>query len=306
MIRNILFVITTIVILFFSIDNSFAQGDGPRTMLLAPKDMNIVTPAFLYMSSNFNFAQDILIEGADINSSVIPVTYIHYFSINDMFAQIWVTPIWGNVKGSINNGMTTVDVPTTSGFADPYLAMRIGIIGAPALTLEEFKKHKQSFQLHGLLGVNIPIGDYKQSRPVNLGTNRWAFRIGAPMVFPLGNNPARPFFLEITPSVMLYTDNTEPYGAKVRKQSPLLIIESHLSHNFTSQLWADLDLRIQQGGGTETDGISDDNTTSQLGGGATIGYNILPPLGVQVGYGRVFLSDKDKGSMLRFRVTMMF
>jgi hypothetical protein len=302
-----LLIVLTLFVIHINVTCIYAQGDGPRTMLLAPKDLNVITPAYLYRSSNFNFAQDILIEGADISSTVVPVTYIHFFSIDDKFAQIWVTPIWGNVKGNIVQGSNSINVPTTSGIADPYIAVRVGLVGTPALSLEEFKKHKQEFQLYGLFGINIPIGEYDQNRPVNLGTNRWAFRIGAPMVLPFGNNPARPFFLELVPSLMIFTKNNAPYGASdERKQFPLLLLETHLSHNITSQFWGSADLRFQHGGATETDGISDDNTINQIGGGVTLGYSILPPLGIQIGYSGILISDKSKGTMFRVRVTMMF
>lgn len=296
--------IVLLVVLFQQ--SLFAQGDGPRTMLLAPNNLNLFTPAYLNLSSNFNFAQDILIDGADISSSIVPVTYIRYFSIGNRFAQIWVTPMWGNIKGKIERDNLSLDVPTTSGFADPYIAMRIGIIGAPALSIKEFKMHKQEFQLHFLLGASVPLGKYNQNLPVNLGTNRWAIRIAAPMVLPFGNNPAKLFFLEMTPSIMIYTDNNSPYGASKRTQAPLFILESHLSHNFTSKFWSSIDLRLQQGGKTETDGVNDDNNLSQLGGGLTVGYSILKPLGISLSYGNIFLSDKSKGEMLRMRITMMF
>ena len=184
--------------------------------------------------------------------------------------------------------------------------MRIGVIGTPALNLQYFKKHKQKFQLHFLLGASIPMGKYNQNHPVNLGTNRWAIRIAAPMVLPFGNNPAKLFFLEMTPSIMIYTDNNKPYGGSIRKQTPLFIFESHLSHNFTNKFWSSIDLRFQQGGETETDGVKDDNNLSQLGGGITAGYNILVPLGISISYGNIFLSDKSKGEMLRMRITMIF
>lgn len=299
--KGFLLIIIVLISLF-----ALAQGDGPRTMMLAPKNMNLVTPAYLYMSSNFNFAQDILIVGGDITSNVVPVTYIRYFAIAGRFAQLWVTPIWGNVNGKIEQGEHQIDLDAASGFADPYVAMRIGLIGAPALSLEEFKKHEQKFQLHFLLGLNIPMGEYSQNRPVNLGTNRWAVRIGAPMVLPFGNNPERLFFLEMTPSLMIYTNNNSPFGGEVRKQAPLFILENHLSHNFTKKFWASADLRFQQGGETETDGESDQNQISQLGGGLSVGYAILAPLGISVGYGSIFLSEKSNGQMLRFRMTMMF
>ena len=47
-------------------------------------------------------------------------------------------------------------------------------------------------------------------------------------------------WLEIFPSIQLYTANNDPargsFTEKV-EQDPMLIIESHLTHNFTKKLW---------------------------------------------------------------------
>ncbi len=284
----------------------FSQGDGPKTMLMAPTNLNLFTPAYLNMSSNYNFAQDILIEGADITSDVIPVSFIRFMKIGNRFAEVWVTPVWGDVRGEVVNPEITQKIPTVQGFADPIVGMRIGLIGAPALTVEEFVKHEQGFQLYFYAGTTIPIGDYQQDRPVNLGTNRWAVRLAAPMVLPFGKGEHGAYFLEMTPSLMLYTKNDAPFGGTSRTQAPLAILETHLSKNLTKKFWVSLDTRSQQGGSTETDGHDDDNQISQISGGFTVGYQVIAPLGLQFSYGNILWSDSGKGQLLRVRITMLF
>lgn len=152
----------------------------------------------------------------------------------------------------------------------------------------------------------MPIGDYESDRALNLGTNRWAFRLGLPMVLPFGN-PKQPTFWEVVPSLMLFTDNTDPFRADRREQDPLAIVESHLSHNFTPKLWGSLDLRYQYGGETTTDGVSDDNRLDQLGGGLTLGYAINRSWSLFLGYGEIIAKNDDsEGQMLRFRLIWVF
>jgi hypothetical protein len=289
---------------------ALAQGDGPRVYPLAPTGLNIVSGTYMNMGSNFNFQQDILIVGADISSNVGALSYLHTFGIAGRFAQLWVTPIFGSVDGSGTAGFggpepETIDVSAVTGFADPYVAMRIGLVGAPALKLADFAKHKPGFQVYALAGANIPIGDYEQSRPLNLGTNRWAFRLGVPMVLPL-LAPTRPLLLELIPSVYFYTDNDAPYGAEMRTQAPLFALESHASYNLTSRLWLGGDLRYQVGAETTTDGVKDDNALSHIGGNIDVGYQINRALSAFVGYGGVLAeSDGAKGSMFRVRLNMV-
>lgn len=283
-----------------------AQGDGPRVQLLSPVGANVFAPAYLDLDSNFNFAQDILVNDADITSRIGVATYIRFFRIGDRFAQVWVNPIWGSVGGTVGVDGTTIHVPSVSGFADPYLAMRVGLVGAPALTPAEFVKHTQRFQLHALVGAYVPVGDYDSNRPLNLGTNRWAVRLGLPMVVPLGQ-PGRMTYLEINPSAVLYTTNSDPFGADRRTQDPLFIVESHLSHDFTPTFWGSVDLRYQTGGETTTDGVADDNRTGQLGGGVSLGYWFNRSLGLQASYGEIIAkNDNSHGSMVRLRLTWVF
>ena len=45
----------------------------------------------------------------------------------------------------------------------------------------EFVRHQQGFQLHALVGANVPIGDYESDRALNLGhaINRsWSLFLG--------------------------------------------------------------------------------------------------------------------------------
>ena len=291
-----------------------AQGEGPRVYALAPVGLNAVSVTYMQMSSNYNFAQDILIQNADIKSNVWAFSYNRFFNVGGRFAEIWITPILGDVSGSVKlmPGAGSIlppgiQVPSVSGWADPYVAFRIGLAGAPALKLPEFAKHKPGFSMYALVGANIPIGDYKSSRPVNLGTNRWAIRAGVPMVQAWAR-PGKTTLLEVNPGFYFYTANNDPYGpAEKRTQKPLFVVESHLTQNLTPKFWVGVDLRYQAGGETTTDSRADDNANNHAGGGFEAGFQIVRPLSVVAGWGKIFAeSDGSRGDMWRFRVIMVF
>ena len=69
---------------------------------------------------------------------------------------------------------------------DPILTLHVGLIGTPALAPAEFVQRPKSFQMVGIVGTTIPIGTYDSSRAINLGTNRWSFRLGVGSVTPMG------------------------------------------------------------------------------------------------------------------------
>ena len=289
-----------------------AQGDGPRSQLLLPAGVNVLVPTYLNLSGNYNFAESILVQDADITSDVFVLTYTRAFSLADRYAQIWVNPIFGAVDGSgsvVNpsTGNTIALESDARGLGDLLVNFKVGLIGTPALKLPEFAAQPQTFQLSAFGSISAPIGEYDSDRPLNLGTNVWAFRLGVPMVLPFKLFEKQAFF-EFFPSVVFYTDNDDPtLGADVRAQDPLSMIESHLTYNFTPKLWGGLDLRYRYGGATTTDGISDENTQDVLGGGISIGYSFHPAISMQASCGQV-LSEKDGSDldMVRVKLALMF
>ena len=87
-----------------------------------------------------------------------PVNYNHFFSVGDRLAEIWVTGIGGRVEGLLEDPDRGAFKASNSGIGDPYLAMRVGLVGAPALKPEEFAGHQHGFSLYALAGISIPLG----------------------------------------------------------------------------------------------------------------------------------------------------
>jgi len=299
-------------ILLFLPDVTSAQGDGPRSQLLLPVGENFLVPTYLNLSGNYNFAESILVQDADITSDVFVLTYMRAFSLAGHYAQIWINPIFGSVDGtgSVNNPSTEDPISfesDVSGLGDLLVNFKVGLIGTPALKLPDFAIQPQTFQLSAFGSISAPIGDYDSDRPLNLGTNVWVFRVGVPMVLPF-KLLGKPAFFEFFPSAAFYTNNDDPtLGADLREQDLLFMIESHLTYNFTPKLWGGLDMRYRYGGETTTDGVSDDNIQDVLGGGVSIGYSFSPAISLQGTYGMV-LSEKDGSEldMIRLKLAYMF
>ena len=185
---------------------ALAQGEVPRVYMPAPTGTNVLSATWMDLKSNMNFAGNILIPGAEISSTVVAVNYNRYFSIGGRLAEIWATGIAGNVDGTVRTTPIGERSSGTSGLGDPYFAMRVGLHGAPALKPADFVKTPVGFQLYALAGLSLPWGEYNQNTPLNLGTNRWAFRAGLPMLMPFGKKPGASW-LEIHPNVYFYGDN---------------------------------------------------------------------------------------------------
>lgn len=286
-----------------------AQGDGPRTFLLAPKGIWGVNPKATFLNQNFLPSGDILIKSADIQVNVVPTTFFHTFGIGGRFAQAMIMVNPGSANGSVVPDSPGIPAPelNATGFADGFVGFKLGLVGAPALSIAEFAKHTPAFSMNGYFRWWYS-GTYDKTKPLNLGTNRSTFELGLPMAIPLSKNPKRVTWLEVYPSVRLFTANNEPTVitmADKSQQLPLFLLENHLTHNFTPKFWVGADLRYQYGGEMKFDDVKQDNKVNILGGGFEAGYQILSFLSCNAGYGGIIVGDNDARSNM-FRLSVVF
>jgi len=183
------------------------------------------------------------------------------------------------------------------------------LINQPALNVKEYAAYKhKTFSLTSYTRIWYP-GSYDKNKNLNLGSNRFTFELGLPMNIYLNKkNPKRATWLEVYPAIHLYSANTDPTnitGADKTEQLPLFTLENHLSHNFTDKFWASLDLRYQYGGELKADDVKQNNQINALAGGATVGYQIITPLGINVSYGNVFNNPSNVEANM-FKLTVQF
>lgn len=286
-----------------------AQGDGPRTFLIAPEGLWGLNPKWMDLNQNLLPSGNILIKNADIKVNVFPTTAFHTFGIKGRFAQILLMVNPGSASGTVVASEPGISVPqvSASGFSDGFIGFKLGLIGAPSLNVMDFTNHKPAFSMTAYFRLWYS-GTYNSSNPLNLGTNRFTFELGFPLAIPFNENPKRATWLEIYPSLQIYTANNDPTlitMADISHQKPLLLLENHLTHNFTDKFWAGADLRYQHGGTLELDDVKQDNKINILGGGASAGFQFLPFLSANASYGGIMFGDNKAWSNM-FRISLVF
>ena len=92
----------------------------------------------------------------------------------------------------------------------------------------------------------FPIGEYENDRVLNMGANQWAFKTEVGFVKGWGD-----FYLELTPWVEFYTDNTDyvTAGATLEKD-PIYGLETHLSYDISKAVLVSLDHYYKKGAAT--------------------------------------------------------
>jgi hypothetical protein len=138
---------------------------------------------------------------------------------------------------------------TRTGFADARVRVAVNFIGAPALAPREFRNYQQKTVAGASLVIAVPIGQYDESKRVNLGSNRWAFKPELGVSQRMGK-----WYLETFGGVWLFMDNTEYLRTSKLAQKPLFAVQFHVSYVFKPGLWLAVNGGYADGGETSING----------------------------------------------------
>jgi hypothetical protein len=138
-----------------------------------------------------------------------------------------------------------------SGFSDPRFRLSVNLYGAPSLNMKEFPSFQQDLIVGAALQVSVPLGQYDDTRLVNIGTNRWFFKPSLGVSKAMG-----PWILEGTAAVTFYTDNTDFFRGQTREQDPLYGAEAHVIRSFSRGIWGSIDATYFTGGSTTVNDVA--------------------------------------------------
>jgi hypothetical protein len=250
-----------------------AQDLAPRAYVISPLHSNAVTLTYSLHTG------DILLDGAlpvrdatgTINTSSI--SCYHSLSLFGRSANIFaalpygVGDFHGNVAGS------TKTSAYRSGLMDSVFRFAVNLKGGPAMDAREFRTWRDTTVIGVSLKIVAPTGQYSPSRPLNWGTNRWAFKTELGYSHRWGH-----WVLDGYGGVWLFTKNSEfftfpPPAQKTQTERPITALETHLSYDVKPRLWISLDGNFWYGGRTSVNGILNPNTVqsnSRIGVTASI------------------------------------
>jgi hypothetical protein len=237
----------------------------------------------------------IVAPGATIEATLAIGGYAHTFTLFDRSALAAVLLPMGRIVGDVTVGALSV-TQSARGFGDPTFELDINLIGPPAQkSLVDVLRYEPRFSLDLIVDLAVPIGEYDNSRSLNLGQNRWYGRLGAPVVWQLGSwVPGRRTTLELLPAVWLFGTNDDFMG-KTLKTDPMFQVDAHLTRDLTDHLWTSLDGAWYTGGQASIDGVEGEKLDN-LGVGLTLGYQINDSLGLTIGY-KSTINDSAPGDL---------
>ncbi len=307
-IRNRMLVTILMITFFLSVSSQiFAQAPA-RFYWHSLSGGKAIPVIGMSMSGNANpiDPSHLVMPDAGFNAAVMLVGFAQSLPVSGRSATIAILVPTGRLSGDINliGQQTKIN---TNGFGDPMLEFDINLIGPKAIkSIPDLIRYEPGFSLDLLVDLAIPIGNYDNSQPLNLGQNRWYGRIASPVVLQIGPwIPSRRTTLEFLPSLWLFGDNNDFVGSTLSTE-PLFELESHLTRNFYKDLWGSLDFTWMTGGKASIDGVAGEKL-DMMGAGFTLGYHFNDNLQFTMGY-LTSVNDNDPTDLRidNFKLSLLF
>jgi hypothetical protein len=244
--------------------------------------------------------------GANFDATLAMAGYAHTFTMADRSAMAALILPMGRISGDVTVAGRTAK-QSASGFGDPMLEFDINILGPKAQkNIPDAMRYEPGFSIDLLADLALPIGEYDNSKQLNIGQNRWYGRLGMPMIWQLGSwVPGRRTTLEFLPAVWLFGKNND-YVGQTMETDPMYQLDAHLTRDFTEHLWGAVDASWYSGGRATINGVTG-SRLNNVGVGLTLGYQINDNVNLTVGY-KSTVNDKapDDLRMDGFMFTLVF
>jgi Putative MetA-pathway of phenol degradation len=247
-----------------------AQDAEPRSYANAPVGLNFLIAGYLHSEGKIAFDPSSSITDAQFHSNTGVLGYVRSLDVGGKSAKFDVIVPYSSFSahGLVDGQPRQREM---SGLGDPRFRFSVNLFGAPALSVKEFANYQQDLIVGISLQVSAPLGQYDDSKLLNLGNNRWSFRP------ELGISKAwGPWTLEVAPSVTVFTDNTDFFYGNNFAQAPIYLVQGHIIYNFKSGAWISLDGTYFTGGCTTLDGVRGDNAQANTRAGLTVALPVDP------------------------------
>ncbi len=257
------------LILVCSLD-SRAQDIEPRVMTAAPVGTNIFGLSVSHSWGAVLLDKTLPVEDLDgYTTSLVPSfsRYLNIFNWTGRFDAI--LPI---ARGEWDAFVGDSDLETNvrrSGLGDPRLSLVLFLVGAQAMTPEQFSDYQKKTIVGFSLRVSIPLGQYDKNRLLNLGSNRWQIVPGLALSHRMGRWTG-----EFYTAVWFFTDNQSFLGENVLEQDPLYAFQINIAYDFKPGLWLAIGMRQTFLGKTTLNGEHNNDPTRNNRIGLVFGFPI--------------------------------
>ena len=221
--------------------------------------------------------------GANISSIRAMAGFGKTYTLLGRSAMTAVLLPMGRLSGEVVAAGRTFN-EAASGFGDPMIEFDFNVLGPRAQkNIPDALRYEPGFSVDFLADLAVPVGEYNNEQPLNLGLNRWYGRVGLPVVWQLGPwVPGRRTTLELLPAVWIFGPNDD-YVGQTMTTDPLFQVDAHLTRDLTERFWVALDGTWYTGGQATVNDATGEKLNN-LAFGPTLGYQINDNLSLTFGY----------------------
>lgn len=247
--------ILIICALFLSFLDGKAQELEPRFLSSVPIKTNIAAVVYGYSTGNILLDNALPIEGLNADMHSVALIYVRSFKLLNKLAKFDATLPYSTAK--FNALVFDEDTSTSrNGFGDTTIRLSMILIGDQPLSPIEFSKRKnQKFKLGVAFKVRAPIGQYDNTKLINLGANRWGFQFKTAAAFQI----SKKIIIEGHISSWFFTENNSFFPDKSFKQEPLLGAQINAAYIFNPSMWLSGAIGAVSNGRTTLEGNKQNN-----------------------------------------------
>ena len=247
---------------------ALAQDIEPRAYSNAPVGVNFLIAGYAATRGGLAFDPSLPITDPDLRTSNALLAYARTLDLGGMSGKFDVVVPFTWLDGTAVVAGTPIE-RIVNGYADPAFRLSVNFYGAPALTMREFAKYRQDVIVGASVRVTAPLGQYDNSRVVNIGTNRWSFKPELGVSKTEGR-----WTLEGKAAATFFTRNDDFYGGSARSQDPLYSLQGHAIYNLPSGIWVSVDVTWFGGGRTTIDGARGTDLQQNWRVGGTLAFPV--------------------------------
>jgi hypothetical protein len=242
-----------------------AQELEPGAYTVSPVGVNVVGAAYSLNKGDVSFDPSLPIDQAHATTQTLALSFTRAVNLAGRSGTFLVAlPLFtGHVEGLY---LGQFQERSRTGPGDIRVRVGMNLYGAPAMDAKTFVQSagRRRTTIGASLTVVAPTGQYDDTKVINIGGNRWAFK---PEVALTHNTGVR-WMLEAYGGVWLFTDNQDFVNGGVRAQQPIVSVQFHVRYTFRPGLWLSVNSNFYAGGRTSVNGQLnfDLQKNSRLGG----------------------------------------
>ena len=233
---------------------AYSQNLEPRALSMIPTGGNFAVASYMFSHGNYLADENIPIEDLKANVHSFVGGYARSFRLFNRLTKFdaivpYTLGTWSALVSSVDTSVTKF------GFADPMVRLSMILIGGPALSMAEYAVHTPSrFRLGVNFRVRVPLGKYDNTKLVNLGANRWAFKPGVAASYRVNK-----LVFEAFVYAWFFTENDEFNNGNVLKQGVVLTFQGHMTYLMKGGKWFAVSLGQNGFGETTHNDIPQEN-----------------------------------------------